>query len=109
MAQNPSGTSFGMHVLNSMTQEEWETYYKVFLEKSQSRDLNMSRIEEFKSLIREFMCDIESPTQSVAKGIDILVSIGRWTPQFIEEFVKKLENETKSSINEKEVLNVNLK
>ena len=90
MAHHPLGASFGVNVLDSMTQEEWETYYKVFLERYQRSDLDMSRMEEFKSLIRELMSSIEDPKQSVAKGIEILVTVGRWTPQFVDELKQKL-------------------
>jgi hypothetical protein len=96
MAHQSLGTSFGVNVLDSMTQEEWETYYKVFLERYQRSDLDMSRMEEFKSLIRELMCSIEDPKQSVAKGIEILVTVGRWTPQFVDELKQKLGDEMDS-------------
>lgn len=96
--EQSSNKLFGVTVLNSLSEEEWNTLYVRFLLETHHGGQNMSRIEEFKTMMVEMMSEVEESTMSMAKGIDILVKVGRLPPQFLDELKTLVASEGNGSL-----------
>ena len=96
--EQASNKLFGVDVLNSLSEEEWNTLYVRFLLETHHGDQNMSRIAEFKTMMVEMMSEVKESAMSMAKGIDILVTVGRLSPQFLDELKTLVTSEGNGSL-----------